>query len=333
MFNKLYDAIKTLIKENYKFIIFLVVIVALFTVKLPFYIECPGGVLNVNDKVEVEKSYDVSGSFNLAYVTSFKASLPTYIYASFNKDWDIYKKEDILDHNTKEEVDYRNHILLDEANANATIVAFNKTNNYVMVTNRKLIVIYIDENSNTDLQIGDEIKEVNGIQITDKNQLLDLIKNIDGKIEFKVLNNGEHERYAYKVDINGEKLVGIILSEAKDVDTSLDVKFKFKDTESGPSGGFMMALSLYNYLTEEDITKGMKIVGTGTIDEEGNVGAIGGIKYKIKGAAKEKADIFFVPVDNYDEAMKVVKDSKLKINVIKIEHIDEAIDYLKNYTK
>ena len=55
------------------------------------------------------------------------------------------------------------------------------------------------------------------------------------------------------------------------------------------------ALLIYDYLTEEDITKGRTIVGTGTIDENGNVGSIGGVKYKLKGAVKNKAEIFLVP--------------------------------------
>ena len=37
-----------------------------------------------------------------------------------------------------------------------------------------------------------------------------------------------------------------------------------------------------NSLVEEDITHGLKIVGTGTIDYDGNVGSIGGVEYNIK---------------------------------------------------
>ena len=60
-----------------------------------------------------------------------------------------------------------------------------------------------------------------------------------------------------------------------------------------------------NNLTEEDITKGKKIVGTGTIEEDGSVGSIGGVKYKLNGAVRQKADIFLVPAgENYEEALK-----------------------------
>ena len=172
MFNKVYVKFKKLIKENYKSFFLLLLLCAIMTYKLPYYIECPGGILDVSKRVDVEDAYSVNGSFNLAYVTSFKATLPTLLYASINKHWDVLKEEEILMQETQKSVDYRNHILLEEANENAMIVAFEKASKYVEVTNRKIIVIYIDEASNTDLQIGDQIIEVNGIRIDDKKQLL-----------------------------------------------------------------------------------------------------------------------------------------------------------------
>ena len=92
----------------------------------------------------------------------------------------------------------------------------------------------------------------------------------------------------------------------------------------------MISLSIYDYLTMEDLTKGLKIVGTGTIDEFGNVGVIGGIEYKIKAAVKEKADLFFVPTDNYEEALKTINEENLDIKLVEVKHIDDAINYLRN---
>ena len=92
----------------------------------------------------------------------------------------------------------------------------------------------------------------------------------------------------------------------------------------------MLSLAIYNAITEEDITKGKTIVGTGTIDILGNVGKIDGVKYKILGAEKNKTDLFICPKDNYDEAMKVKKEHNLNINIISVETFDEAINYLEN---
>ena len=91
----------------------------------------------------------------------------------------------------------------------------------------------------------------------------------------------------------------------------------------------MMTLAIYNYLTNDSLTKNRKIVGTGTIDINGNVGEISGIKYKLKGAVKNKADIFIVSEENYDETIKLKEKNKYNIKIVSVKTIDEAIKYLK----
>ena len=91
----------------------------------------------------------------------------------------------------------------------------------------------------------------------------------------------------------------------------------------------MIALAVYDAITEEDITGGLTIVGTGTIDVYGNVGSIGGVEYKLKGAEKKGADIFFVPRgENYDEAKKLVDKEKYKIKLVPVSTFEEALNYL-----
>ena len=62
---------------------------------------------------------------------------------------------------------------------------------------------------------------------------------------------------------------------------------------------------------------------------EGNVGEIGGIKYKIMGAVKNKMDIILVPSANYKEAMKVKKEKNYKIKIVEVKTFQDAIKYLK----
>ena len=92
----------------------------------------------------------------------------------------------------------------------------------------------------------------------------------------------------------------------------------------------MMSLSIYSAISGEDILKGRNIAGTGTIDMEGNVGEIGGIKYKVMGAVKNKMDIILVPSANYKEAMKVKKEKKYKIKIVEVKTFQDAIEYLEN---
>ena len=323
MITKLYNYLK----ENIKFFITLIVLFIICTFELPYYINTPGGLLDVKDRVYISNSYDISGSLNLAYVTEIKATIPTLIISYFNDNWDVLKKEDVIASNeTKKENDYRSKILLEESLNNSVIVGFNLAGENIEITNRKLYVTYIDENSITDLKIGDQIVSINNTKINSKEDALNEIKN-SNKFNIEVINNGI--KYIRSATKQNDK-IGILISEIKDVKTERDVEFKFKDSESGPSGGFMMALSIYDYLTEEDLTNNLKIVGTGTIDEEGNVGEIGGVEYKIKAAVKNDTDIFFVPKDNYEEAMEVKNTNNLDIKLISISNITDAINYLEN---
>ena len=91
----------------------------------------------------------------------------------------------------------------------------------------------------------------------------------------------------------------------------------------------MMSLAIYNQLVKEDITGGKKIVGTGTIDISGNVGEIGGVKYKLIGAVKDDADIFICPEENYSEAIEVALDKEYDITIISASTFNEAIKKLE----
>ena len=223
-------------------------------------------------------------------------------------------------------------MMLEEANDNAIQVAFEKANKKINIVSSKMFVTYIYQEAETDLKIGDQIISVNNIDVSSNEEIINIIKNLNAgdKIDIEVLNN-EKQYYKSAVikEINNNKIIGIILTYNKDFKTNPQVKINFKNNEEGPSGGLMMALTIYNSLIDEDLTHGYKIAGTGTIDIKGKVGEIGGVKYKLLGAKKEKADIFFIPSDNYNEAKKIVKDKNINIKLIKVDTFNEAVNYLK----
>ncbi|MGE4572228.1 MAG: hypothetical protein AB7E09_05725, partial [Candidatus Izemoplasmatales bacterium] len=104
------------------------------------------------------------------------------------------------------------------------------------------------------------------------------------------------------------------------------------------SGGLLQTLSIYNMLVKEDITKGYKIAGTGTIRYDGTVGYVGGIKQKIATAYVNKVDMFFIPAideryssHNYLEALAACEEYGIDPEgwLIPVASIDEAIAYLE----
>lgn len=103
------------------------------------------------------------------------------------------------------------------------------------------------------------------------------------------------------------------------------VKVSLKNT-GGPSGGLIFTLGLVDLLTQEDLLQGRNIAGTGTIAVDGTVGPIGGVTEKIIGAKRAGASILFISTQNCNELPAKVEG----IQVIAIEKIDQAIEYLRN---
>lgn len=332
----LFNNIKKLIKEYYKVIIIYVLILAFFLVEFPYYISAPGGLINTDDKIETTESFKMSGSLNMAYVSEIHATIPTLVISLLNKDWDVEKEEDVKnDNETIEEKNYRNKMLLEEANDTALLVAYKHSDIDYKVTNNKVYITYVDELADTNLKIGDQIFKVDDTEITDKNSLFEYIasKQIGDKItlEVKDINGDDKKREATLINVLDEPKVGAVVTETFDVKSDEKVSFNFKDRESGSSGGLMLTLTIYSHLNEIDLTGGKTIVGTGTIDINGNVGEISGIKYKLIGAVNKSADVFLVPVgENYEDAKKLKEERNYDIELVPVATFEEALKYLEN---
>lgn len=331
---KIYEKINKFIKEYYKIIILYTFIFLLLTIKLPYYIETPGGLIDTKEKVQTNEEFKLSGSLNMAYVSEIHATIPTYIYSKINKDWNAEKEEKITAGNEKiEDLEYRNKMLLKESYNTAKLVAYNHSNTNYKITNNKIYVTYIDDKANTNLKIKDQILKVDEKKVIDKNYLQTYIasKNINDEITFTVKRKNKIlKRKAVLIDVNNSPKVGLLIAEDFNIKSNKKIKFKFKDSESGPSGGLMLTLTIYSYINKIDLTKGQIVAGTGTINPDGTVGEISGVKYKLIGAVNKKAKIFIVPKGkNYEEAKKVKKEKNYNIELIPVESFEETIKYLK----
>ena len=332
MFSKLYESLKAFIKENYKSLIAIIIIFALFMVELPFAIYAPGGAVDLNERIKVEDEYTIHGSFNMAYVSMVRGSIPFLLISKIIPDWDIVKKEDITyDGENMKEMMERERLYLKESQDAAIINAYKKANLEIEVDKINNNISLISEEAKTNLKIGDSIISINGIEINTLKEMQNVIKELDKdvKVNLKVLrDNKEIDAYAITYETNDGVKIGIGIVNTYEYTTDPKIEIGTKSSEMGSSGGLMMSLTIYNKLVDEDITHGKKIVGTGTIDIEGNVGEIGGVKYKLIGAVKNKADIFICPEANYKEALEVAEDRDYNIKIINVKTFDEALEKL-----
>lgn len=324
----------TFLKNYYKYIIIYIVILMALLIEFPYYIDAPGGIIDINNRISIENSYKSSGSLNLAYVSEYKATAFTLLISLFNKDYKVMSKKDSIPKNVQEkDAEFRDRIMLEESYSNAIYLGYTKANKEINVKSEKIYVNTIFEEAETDLKVGDQIIAINDIKVNNKKDIDNLFKEyqVGDIVNITVIKNRkEQKRTAKLINYDDKAIIGISLSLVREMETIPDIKINYKARESGSSGGLMLSLAIYNQLTKEDITKGRIIVGTGTIDEDGNVGSIGGVEYKLKSAVKSKADIFLVPNGkNYKAAIALKKKKGYKIKIVGVSTFDEALEYLK----
>ncbi len=335
MYNKIISAIK----ENKKNILIDIIIVLFLSIislyPLNYEVYTWGKVKNIDKIISVENEYSSKGSINLTYVRAYEGTILTTMLSKIIPSWDLVKASDVrLEGETIIDELERGKIDLETANEYAVKNALEEANIKYEEKDKKIVVYYVFKEANTNLEVADELENINGQKIMSKEDITAVLKNVNvgDEVIIEVTNNKKKSTKTAKIiEENGEKIIGLYIKEKLKIENDKNIIFKFKKSESGSSAGLMTTLSLYNKLIEEDITKGKKIAGTGTIDYNGNIGQIAGIKYKLKGAVKSGCDVFLVPSgENYEEARKLIENNKYDIKLIEVSTFKEAISKLKN---
>lgn len=328
-----YEKRKAFIKTLILDFIFIAICAFLAFYKFPYVIYTAGGSINLNDRITSKDKYSMAGSYSMNYVSVVRGNLPSLLIGLIRSDWDIVKEEKV----TYDGMDYEETLAIEKLQLEnslniAKVVAFEKAGTPYEITAKHSKVIMIDDKANTDMKMLDEIKGIDDIEYENVDTLREYINKFEKghKFTIKVVDNDgkEKERYAYSYEHEGSLIVGVSILDSFEYNSKDDIEIATKSSEAGSSGGLMLTLAIYDTILEEDISKGRTIMGTGTMDINGNVGEIGGIKYKMLGANKDGADIFFVPEGNYKEAKEVYKKYKLDFDLVMVKTVDEAINYL-----
>ncbi len=325
---------KSFIDNNYRIFLFSICIILILTYPMPYYISSDGGINDLSDRFTVENGYKSKGSFNLSYVLQLSANVSTFTISKFMPSWEVEKASE-YQFNSKEsvvDVNNRSRLMLDMANQNSTILAYTKAGKYVNIKGKKYFIAYITNEKVNNLKVGDELLSVNKKENLNITEIREIIANSD-ELTITAKRDNKQIEETIKIETNeeGKKSLGIAFFELLDYEVEPKITFNFELNESGSSAGLMTTLAIYDALTPEDLTHGLKIAGTGTIDSEGNVGEIAGVNFKIAGAEYGKADIFLVPSgENYEEAVRIKKERNYKIKIVEINTFDEAIDYLNS---
>jgi Lon-like protease len=310
---------------------------------LPYYVSKPGMAKELEPLIQVEDGFDGKGSFMLTTVRMGRANIYSYIEAMLFDYEEIYPLEAILhDTETPEEYNARQLHAMSGSKLNAIEVAYKKAGIHVDYKFNGIYVVQVIPGMPAEGKLlpGDHVIKVDGKPLTSSAEFIDYVgKKVAGdQLSFTI--NRRNDTKTVNVSVqpfkdNPNKVgIGISLVDDKEIIVKPEITVN-TDEIGGPSAGLMFSLEIYNQLTKEDLTKGYRIAGTGTIDSEGKVGPIGGIEQKIVAADKAGADIFFAPNENgdsdsnYQAALKTAVDIKSKMKIIPVDVFDDAVNYLK----
>ena len=185
------------------------------------------------------------------------------------------------------------------------------------------------------LKVRDILLEVGGIAITSAEDVSKAVTEAPKgePVPFKVKRGGKDgkvvETSITPTSIDGHQRVGIRIGTG--FEFPFEVSVNINDRIGGPSAGLLFSLAIYDTLTPGSLTGDRIVAGTGTIDETGKVGPIGGIQQKIVGAREDGAELFLVPPDNCDEAIGAHNGDMRLVKAVTMHAAAQAIEkWVKN---
>ncbi|NLG55681.1 MAG: PDZ domain-containing protein [Rhodococcus sp.] len=306
-------------------------------VKVPFVALGPGptfdtlGDFDDNDVVAITgvDVDEVSGQLNMTTV-AVRDNLTVFDAFGFwiSRRHGIAPREQVYPPDlTKEQVQQHNAAEFRQSEDAAALAALNYLGKPMLLT---VAAVAEDGPSNGLLKESDQIIAVQGRTVATAQDVQKAVAELDpgSTVVIDVVRDGEPEAVEVilgtRPDDDSRAYLGVSAQQESDVD--FDIEFNLADI-GGPSAGLMFSLAVIDKLTPGPLTGGDFIAGTGTISPDGEVGPIGGIRYKLIAADEAGADTFLVPARNCAEAVENAPDG---VRLVKVETLSGAVDALNS---
>jgi PDZ domain-containing protein len=179
------------------------------------------------------------------------------------------------------------------------------------------------------LEHGDVVLAVDGRPVSGPKQMARRVRDAGvGEIVDVDVRRGDEQRTVAATtgpnpDDPSAGYLGVTLGIL--AESQVTVGFNLEDV-GGPSAGLVFALGLVDRLTPGDLLDGLQVAGTGTIDDRGRVGAIGGVVQKMAAARDAGATMFLAPEANCPQIAGSVPDG---LTVVPVATLGEARDVLE----
>lgn len=292
------------------------------------------------------KTYPTTGHLNMTTVrvtgADYKMNVVEAVYGWLSHDNIVVPHNTLYpDGKTEEQSTQENAEEFSQSQESAKVAALKEES--IPVTSRVIVAAVVkDSPSDGTLHAGDVIKAVDGKSVQAPPDVAEIVTKhkpdedvvftiVPAKVAEAAEKAGKEPEGTEKVTVRTVKsdegddraIVGI--QAGTDHTFPFEIDIKLADV-GGPSAGLMFALGIVDKITPGDLTGGKFVAGTGTIDDNGKVGPIGGIGMKLVGARQAGARYFLTPDENCATAASDIPDG---LTLVRVKNIKDATASLK----
>lgn len=317
----------------------MVAVIAASTIDVPYYGVSPGSARQTNDLVEVPESRRFAPKGQLLFVTVGVGRLKAlgWLLGRFDSDVQIVPERAIL--GTASPDNYRDQASQEMADAKeaAVIVALNRVCERVVETGTGARIEQVVEGSpasTAGFSRGDVVTAVEGTAVTTANEALGILRGRapGGRLSFTTVGPAEGAQprtmtatLGSRPDDPARSFLGVTLrTRQQQYELPFEVTID-SGRVGGPSAGLEFALSVVDQLTPGELTGGVKVAVTGTIELDGTVGPVGGVPQKAVTVRRSGAKLFLVPMAQVREARE---KAGAEVEVVGVASLDDAIKVL-----
>ncbi len=299
----------------------------------PYFITAPGAAIDTSRLLRVEDGEAHPGRLFMLVVTSQRANLLWYLYAQADPRAELETREEFLG----PVEDYEKYVkltrrMMADSQQTAKAVALQQLGygRGVYSGGAEVVELIADSAAEGYIRPGDVIIEVDGRPVSSAGDLSEIIATYpagsripvrlrrDGEVVSLTVPTGEHP------DRKGTAAFGVLVTDHLTFDVPIPIEIE-AGAITGPSAGLMFTLQIIDQLTPGGLAPDLVVAGTGTIEPDGSVGPIGGVRQKVYTAEAAGAQVIFVPQENYEDAQAAAS----RIQVVPVGHLRDALSWLR----
>ncbi|WP_028610289.1 PDZ domain-containing protein [Paenibacillus harenae] len=296
----------------------------------------PGMTLDLNRYAHMEGGAG-GGAVNGVLVFERPAVPADWLYASL---FPLYSFEKIPENEPPLAESYTQVVMMKtDANAVAAAVALQKAGIGEGITENGVRVIAVMKDMPADqrLHAGDIIEKLNGRDVRSVEDMTAYMAESvkpGQSVDVTVRRAGSMAQVTVRTEAAADQperpVFGISVQTELHMDIPRAIDYqRYMAHIGGPSHGAMLTLAFIDQLTPGGVTYGNITAGTGTIEADGSIGLIGGIKQKAYAVSRTDADVFFVPA----ALEQAARSAAPLLNIVPVQTIDDVLLWLAQHKK